>query len=48
MLIHLFIMFLIVEINPLKNYEYIKFIQIMIRTIILILIQIILISRKYD
>ena len=32
MLIHLIIMFQIVENNPLKNYEYMKFFQIMIRT----------------
>ena len=38
----------IVEYTRLKNYEHIKLIQIMIRTNILLLVQIILISRKWD
>ena len=41
-------MFQIVENTPLKNYEFRKFIQFMIRTIILILVEIISISRKWD
>ena len=41
-------MFQFVENIPLKNYDDKKFIQILIGAIILILVQIILISRKWD
>ena len=48
LLIHLVIMFQIVEKASLKNCDYMKLIQILIRIIVPILIQINLISPKWD